>query len=452
MSKNLDHAYDEYLKSRSTEVMPLMQDYAKRLEAKNFRYGRFVIPSFYKSHFIDPKQEHMLKRASATLTQVINTATRLYFDEGHLAYVYRIPPDAADLIKIDPGYSRTVVFSRFDALLEGMSLKIIELNCDCPAGVAYSDLLEDAFLAEQPLQPFFHDHHIRRTHRMEILLNTLLEVYEEFGGYENPQIAIIDWRHSRTTSEYDHLQSFFQAKGYKTTVADPRELKYRGGKLYHKNFRVHLIYRRTPFDEILERLDELQDLIRAYRDRAVCMVNPLRSRLAGTQALLSILTNPEYNHFFTESENKIKREHIPWTRRLADAEDFYGGKKIYMIDFLKDEKETLILKPSASGSGREITIGCETPDKQWNAVIDRALKEDWVVQEFVNIPIITVPRVVNRKLDFAYKKYNFNLLTFGGKFAGGVSRLSDESVINVARGGGLIPSLLSEYVPERHDA
>jgi hypothetical protein len=318
--------------------------------------------------------------------------------------------------------------------------------------VAYSDLLEEAFLSEEPLGPFFQDHHIRRTPRTEILLNTLLEVYEEFGGFENPQIAIIDWRHSRTVSEYDYLQAYFQNKGYKTVVADPRELKYRGGKLYHKNFRIHLIYRRTPFGEIVERIDELQDLIRAYRDRAVCLVNPLRAQLAGTQAILSILTNPEYDHFFTESENKIKQEHIPWTRRLADAGDFYGGKKIYLIDFLKDEKDTLILKPSAGKGGKDVRIGRETPDKEWNAVIDRALKEDWVVQEYINIPIMTVPVVINRQLDFAYKKYNFNLLTFGGKFAGGISRLSDESVINVARGGGLIPSLLSEYVPERDEA
>jgi len=58
--------------------------------------------------------------------------------------------------------------------------------------------------------------------------------------------------------------------------------------------------------------------------------------------------------------------------------------------------------------------------------------------------IITVPTVVNGKLDFAYKKFNFNLMVFGGRFAGGVVRLSDDSVINVARHGGLIPAVMSD--------
>lgn len=449
MSTNLDHEYDESLKSREGEVVQAIERFNKRLQQSFFRYGRFTIPTFYKAHFLTPKQEHLLKRAASTLTQIINTAIRLYFEEGHLSYVFRLNPDAAELIKIDPGYSQTMVFARFDALLEGESLKVIEFNCDSPAGGSYTDQLEEILLAESGLQDFFNKYHLKPSSRTQHILNGLLSAYEEFGGLESPQIAIVDWKHVRTMPEMEYLKSFFEGRGYKTTIADPRELKYKGGKLYHKNFRVHIILRRVIFDELLEQLDEVEEMIKAYRERAVCMVNPLRSRLASTKAFLSVLTNPEYDHFFTESENKVKREHIPWTRRLADAEDFYGRKKVYLIDFLKDEKDTLVLKPSLGFGGKNVTIGRDTRDEDWNAAIDKALKEDWVVQEFVNIPILTVPIVVNQRLDFAYKKYNFNLLSCAGKYAGGFVRLSDDSMVNVARGGGLIPSLASEPIPER---
>ena len=449
MSKNLDHEFDEYLKTHGPEIPQAIARFTERLQKTTFRYGRFTIPTFYKPFFLSPKQEHLLKRVTSTLTQVINTAARLYFEEGHLSYVFRINPEAAELIKIDPGYSQTVIFSRFDALLEGESLKLIEFNCDSPAGTAYTDQLEEILLSEEPLQKFFEEYHLKGASRVQSILNALLAAYEEFGGFETPQIAIVDWRHVRTMPEFEYLKTFFESKGYKTVIADPRDLQYKSGKLYHKNFRVHLLYRRVAFDELLERLDEVEDMIKAYRDRAVCMVNPLRSRIATTKALLSILTNPEYDHFFTENENKIKRDHIPWTRRITDAEDFYGRKKIYLIDFLKDEKDTLVLKPSTGFGGKDVTIGMETRDADWNAAIDKALKSDWVVQEFVNVPIMTVPIVINQKLDFAYKKYNFNILVCGGKYAGSFTRLSDESMINVAKGGGLIPSIASEHIPER---
>ncbi len=449
MSRNLDHEFDEYLKARETETVAALSKFPERLQQTCFRYGRFTIPTFYKPYFLTPKQEHLLKRVTSTVAQILNNAVRLYFEEAHLSHVFKMSPEAAELIKIDPGYSQTVVFARFDALLEGESLKLIEFNTDSPAGTAYTDQLEEVLFSEPALQGFFKEYQFTFQSRVQSILNALLGAYEEFGGFETPQIAIVDWKHVKTTAEYEYLKSFFESKGYKTTIADPRELKYKGGKLYHKNFRVDLLYRRVIFDELLERLDEVPDMLKAYKDRAVCMVNPLRSRLAGRKAVLSILTNPEYDHFFTENENKIKRDYIPWTRRLVDAEDFYGRKKIYLIDFLKDEKETLVLKPAAAFGGRDVTIGRETTDQDWNAAIDKALKGDWVVQEFVNIPIMTVPAVINQKLDFAYKKYNFNMLVCGGKYAGSFVRLSDESMINVAKGGGLIPAVAPETVPDR---
>lgn len=447
--RNLDYLYDQHLLHNEREAIEAIGGFQERLNQSLVKFGRFTIPTFYKPHLLSPRQEHLLRRVNSALMEIVNTATRLYFEEPHLRHYFHLSPEAKTLIEIDPGYPRNVILARFDAFLAGESVKMIELNCDSPAGAGYADILEEMLFEEKVLQGFFSEYAVKREFRRERVLASLLEVWEEFGGYEVPNIAIVDWRTVRTRPEFETFKEFFESKGYKTTIADPRELTYKGGKLYHKSFRIHLVYRRAIFDELLEHLDEVRDFLRAYQDKAVCVVNPLRSRLGSTKSLLSILTNPEYDRFFTEEENRIKREHLPWTRRLIDADKFYGGKKIYLIDFLKDEKESLLLKPSFGYGGKGVWIGRETKDEDWNEAIDRALKGDYVVQEFVNIPIITVPTVVNRKLDFAYKKINLNCLVFGNKSAGNFSRLSDESVISVARGGGLIPAVAGEIEPDR---
>lgn len=450
MTANLDYAYDQYLKTHEARAVPAMGRFKEKLKNPAFAFGRFTVPAFYKAYFVTPKQQHLLKRAASAFSQILNKTARLYFEEAQMKSHFHLSPEAEELVKIDPGYSQHVVFSRFDALLEGESLKLLEFNCDAPAGAAYADQLESAFLSEELIWPFAEEHHLAASERVQSILSTLLSVYEEFGGYETPQIAIVDWRNARTTSEFEHMKSHFESKGYKTTIADPRELQYKGGKLYHKGFRVHLVYRCASFDELVERLDEVQDLLRAYKDKAVCVVNPLRSRLASSKSIFSLLTTPEFDRFFTENENEMKRQHLPWTRCLSDAEDFYGHRKVFLIDFLKDEKDTIVLKPSGSSHGaRRVHIGRETPDGDWNAAVDRALKEqDWVIQEQVSVPAMTVPDIVNQKLDLVYKKYNFNMLVFGGKYAGGFVRLSDESVINVATGGGLMPAVWSDVAPE----
>ena len=448
-SRNLDHLYDQYLQAHEKEAVEAISNFHERLEKSLVKYGRFTIPTFYKPHILSPRQGQLLKRVNSALMEIVNTATRLYFEETHLRHYFQLTPEAKTLIEIDPGYPRNVIFARFDAFLQGESFKVIELNCDSPAGAGYADLLEEMLFEEKLLQGFFTEYGMKRDMRREKVLSALLGAWEEFGGYEAPNIAIVDWKNVRTLPEFESFKTFFESKGYKTTISDPRELSYKGGKLYHKNFRIHLVYRRVIFDELLERLDEVKDFIRAYQDKAICMVNPLRSKLGSPKALLSILTNPEYDHYFTEEENRIKREHLSWTRRLVDADKFYGGKKIYLVDFLKDEKETLILKPSSGYGGKGVWIGRESKDDEWNGAIDKALKSEYVVQEFVNIPIVTVPIVVNRKLDFAYKKINLNCLVVGSKLAGNFSRLSDESVINVARAGGLVPTIAGDIELDR---
>lgn len=454
MTANLDYAYDEYLKTHASRAVPAIQQFKEKIKNPNFAFGRFTVPAFYKGYFLTPKQHHLLKRASAAFAQILNTASRLYFEENKIRTNFRFSPEAEELVKIDPGYSQNVVFSRFDSILEGESLKLLEFNGDAPAGAAYADQIESAWMSEELIWPFAEEHHLVTNERVQAILTTLLSVYEEFGGYETPQIAIVGWRHARTAAEFQHMKIYFESKGYKTTIADPRELQYKSGKLYHKGFRVHLVYRRVIFDELMERLDEVQDLLRAYKDKAICMVNPLRSRLASSQSIFSLLTTPEFDRFFSENENTLKQQLLPWTRCLADAEDFYGRRKGFIIDFLKDEKEDLILKPNGSSHGsRRVHIGRETPDSEWNVAVDKAMKEtDWVMQEYVSVPIMTVPEVVNQKLDFLYKKYNFNMLVFGGKFAGGFVRLSDESVINVASGGGVMPALYSDAAPDNFGA
>ncbi len=447
--RNIDHAYDQYLMAHEKEVVQAISHFQDRIEKSHVKYGRFPIPTFFKPHFLTPRQEKLVKSASETILGILNKVIDLYFREPALASLFHFSKEVEDLMKIDHGYSQNVVIARFDSLLEGESLKFVELNTGSPAGVSYADQLEDILFSSEELHDFFESHHLKREARSEKLLNALLGTYEEFGGHENPHIAIVDWRTVKTRPEFDALKIFFESKGYKTEIADPRDLRYRGGKLYYDDFRIDILYRRVIFEELFEKSDEVSDMLKAYRDRSVCMVNPLRSKLAGTKAVMSLLTNPGYDHYFTEEENKMKTNHLPWTRRVVDAEKFYGGKKIYLIDFLKDEKETLVLKPSEGHNGKDVFIGNETREEDWNRTIDRALKSDWVVQEFVLIPVMTVPTVINSRLDFLYKKINFNAFTIDGKYAGGFSRVSDESVINVARNGGLVTSVTVEEVHER---
>lgn len=444
MSENLDHAFDEYLKSKPAEALKAVASFQKKIEASELRYGKNPIPTFFKPIFLTAKQTHLVKRVTAAMQQVVNTAIRIYFEDNRFARYFRFTKEVEDLIKIDPGYSPAVIFSRFDGILEGGRLKLAEFNCDSPVGAAYSTLLSETLLSEPIFKNFADEHALEPFKPADDILNALLGVYEDFGGLETPTIAIMDWKNVRTRPEFVMLQKNFEKRGYRTLIVDPRELTYKGGKLYSKETRIHLIYRRALVEELAAESDDIQDFLTAYREHAICVVNPLRSAIGSHKGMLSILTHPYFDSFFTQSENQIKHEHLPWTRQVLDAEDFFGHQKMYLVDFLKDEKDSLVVKPSRKDAHREIRVGADTFDDVWNETISWAMKENAVMQEFVAVPTTTIPKNLDGKLDWDYKKYNFSALAVGGKMCGAFSRLSDTNVIRVADHGGLIPAFWSD--------
>ncbi len=444
MSENFDHAFDEYLKAKPAEAMKAIESFQKKIAASELKYGKVTIPTFFKPLFLSSRQTHLVKRVTAALQQVVNTAIRIYFEDNRFARYFRFTPEVEELIKIDPGYSPAVIFARFDGILEGGRLKLAELNCDSPVGAAYSTLLSETMLSESFFKTFAEENTLEAFRPADDILDALLGVYEDFGGFETPTIAIMDWRNVRTRPEFVMLQKRFEERGYRTLIVDPRELSFKGGKLYSKETRVHLIYRRALVEELAAHRDEIQDFLNAYKERAVCVVNPLRSAIGSHKGMLSILTHPYFDSFFTQSENQIKHEHLPWTRQVLDAEDFFGHQKMYLVDFLKDEKESLVVKPTKKDANREIRVGVDTFDDVWNETISWAMTENAVMQEFVAVPTTTVPKFVDGKLDWEYKKYNFSALAVSGKMCGAFSRLSDSNVIRVADQGGLIPAFWSD--------
>ena len=130
---------------------------------------------------------------------------------------------------------------------------------------------------------------------------------------------------------------------------------------------------------------------------------------------------------------------IPWTRRVAEGRTRVGDRDVDLVPYIRVKRGQLVLKPNTDYGGRNVGLGSEVSDADWDQAIERAVAGDWVVQRRVTIPEEQFPVVDPAGLAFEPRKVNINPFALGGSYGACVSRLSTQSIINVRIGGGAVP-------------
>ena len=74
-------------------------------------------------------------------------------------------------------------------------------------------------------------------------------------------------------------------------MVSPEQLEYRNNVLRHGDFTIDIVYRRIKLQEFLVRFDLKHPLVRAYKERAVCMVNSFRADIGSKSAIFDLLTD-----------------------------------------------------------------------------------------------------------------------------------------------------------------
>src|SRR5207249_1980250 len=111
---------------------------------------------------------------------------------------------------------------------------------------------------------------------------------------------------------------YFREHGLECVIADPREVEYTGGRLTAGNYHITLIYKRVLIGELIERGGMDHPIIRAVRDRAVCMVNPFRCKPLYKKASLAVLSDEANARLFSAEQQAAIEAHIPWTRVVQE--------------------------------------------------------------------------------------------------------------------------------------
>jgi glutathionylspermidine synthase len=405
-----------------------------------------TIPFVLMPHFVSPGQLRRVRRAVACLSSVLDRFCDAYAEDGRLRDELDVPAREDALIRLDPGYSRPLRICRLDAFLQGYEVKFLEFNADSPAGIGYTDVLYEGLRQAIDLPGVRAEFETAYTPMLPLLIDTLLGAYRDLRSErselpETPRLALVDVEGSPSVPEFRIICAAARTSGIDALWGTLDDVAYDGTHLRVRGEPVHLVYRRALLEDLPE-----GDLIAAARDRRAAVVNPFRARVANNKKLFALLQDPRFAHLVEERERRVIDETIPWTRVLRPGRTSYGDWVVDLLQFVSDNRERLVLKPASDYGGHGVSLGMETDQSRWDALIEEHVEDgDFVVQEYVPVPEEMFPTVEDGHVQMRLKRFNINPFGIGGRYAGMITRISDQAVINVTAGGGLLPSVVGRH-------
>lgn len=444
---------DEYHSLLSDELAGESQrQLDDQLRARGLYFGDRALCSVLRPRFMSPQQYRFMAQRAGVVLRAFRKAHRAALNDDAVLDQFGLLDWERTLAHVDPGFRDASPVSRLDAFFvaEAGGLRFTEYNAETPAGGAYNDVLTEVFYGLPVMREFMRRWDLRPLPARHNVLHALLDAYAQFSGTNDlPRIAIVDWSNVPTRSEFLLFQDYFERQGLDCVIVDPSDVEYDGKTLRGARGKIDLIYKRVLLTELVDRCGINHAILRAVRDRNVCMVNPPSCKILHKKASLAVLHDEQNAHLFDAEELDAIQASIPWTRVVSERKTTVAGQQVDLLPFVAENRERLVLKPNDEYGGKGIVLGWEVDDAEWQRAIATALAEPYIVQQRIALPTEAYPSLVGGKVVIADRMVDTApYVAYGAHVDGCLTRLATAALLNVTAGGGSqTPTFIAERRP-----
>lgn len=418
-------------------------------QRRGLNFGTRPLTTVLRPRFLTPEQYRFIQSRVRLLLDAFHTAYRVALEDDALRAQFGLEQWEEELLRYDPGFPEPSPTGRLDIfyLPDDGAFSLVEYNAETPAAQAYNDVLSDVFYSLPIMRAFQRYYNVHPLLARHGVLHALCSAYYQWSGRRDvPRVAILDWREVPTYSEFLLMADYLRSQGLDCVIADPREVEYRDGQLVAGDFPITLIYKRVLLSELVARGGMDSPVLRAVRDGAVCMVNPIRCKVLHKKASLAVLSDECNASLFNDDQRQAIAAHIPWTRNVEERHTTYHGQTVDLLPLLVEHRERFVLKSNDEYGGKGIVLGWETDATEWELALRAALASPHVVQERVPVPSEPFPSFADGTLHLLDRMLDTDPFIFNGEYVDGcLTRLSTAALLNVTAGGGsTVPTFLVE--------
>jgi hypothetical protein len=436
MREKLIAEYHQMLAADESLTGQFLASLKEMMRARRLLYGGREIGVALRPHLLTRSQYNLLTRSAEVLAEAHNKVAAALLAEPSRMKTVGLTEREIKLALVNPKYAAPAVTTRLDAFVHGDEIKFVEYNAENPSSLSDQAGLNDVLLEVGAMRTMAERYKLRQFSPAAALLHALLDTFREWGGVGTPNVAIVDWEGLPTAEEFVLLRDFFARRGVPTVICAPDQLEYEQGKLRCGAFPIDLVYKRVIIHELLARCDDSHPLIRAYVAGDVCLVNSFRCKMLHKKAVFELLTDEANAGWFTPGEREVIQRTVPWTRRVAQRTTHHRAQEVDLIEYIRTNRRSFILKPNDDYGGRGISIGEQLTASEWDAALAEALAGDYVVQEKIELPTEVFPIFSESGWALQPMHVDTNPFLFRGRVDGAMVRLADSPVVNVTSGGG----------------
>jgi hypothetical protein len=450
MSSNRPHQLPEHvdayngLLEDSKLARASVERFQEALLANRLTFGDRLISVALRPNLLTRERYQAAATAARTIYGALARLERALLRDQELRAELDLDPEEERLALADPGFRSSSPSSRLDSFF-AEEIRYVEYNAESPAGMAYEDKMAEVFGRLPVMRSYRKRFRLRALPVRRRQLDAMLRAFRQWGTGEEPVAAIVDWSGLPTAREFEMFRDYFQQRGLRTLIGDPRNLELRRGGLHLDGQRVNLIYRRVLTSELLTRGPEARVLADAYMAGAACVVNSFRAKLLHKKMSLALLSDDRYARIYDANQRAAIQRHVPWTRKLAEGPSTRDGEKIGdLLEHVSRHREELVLKPNDEYGGKGVVLGWTVEQPEWDQALKDALGQSHVVQEAVEVPREPFPVVLDgvQVMDLSI---DLDPYLFDGRPGGVLTRLSSSALLNVTAGAG---SIVPTYVVE----
>lgn len=376
----IDKLNKEYLDLILNNQEDYIEDYLQTVEKvarSNAQYKGKPVPFLYHPMFWTEKDIENFKKINDNIISITNKITERFLRDEDFRAKFRYPEFLNELIAIDNGYDINAPIGRFDIFYEDYeNFKFCEINTDGSSAMNEDNIIARILSETKAFQDFSQEYDMEYFELLDSWVKESIKIYDRYDrGEGKPNVAIVDFVESGTPNEFEDFKKTYIKNGYNCIIADPRDLKYRDGKLYKDDYRIDLIYRRIVTFELVEKIDEIDDFIQAYKDRAVCVIGSIRSQIMHNKIIFAILHEDDTLEGLSEEERDFIKSHIPYTK-------IFAGDRGIFEEALKN-KDRFIMKPMDLNASQGVFAGRDLNSQDWEKKLSEVWEKDYIIQEFV---------------------------------------------------------------------